>query len=314
MNEFIHYATATALVALPALGVGIGQGLVNKAALKAINEQPSAEGALRRMAIISLTLSETAAVLGVVMAILVIMNRSPYAAYSAYAYGGIGAALAIPGFLVGLISSLPGRAAISAAARQPLFADKILQLLLITQTILQTPTIFGFIISLVIFRQIDSAHTLADGVRLLASGISFALGSFGPLLGLGIFTRAACHVAGLNRQIYPQLRTFTFISQALIEAPIVFALLVSLTLTGISSSGNGINDSVVYSAAALIIGLTTCGTGISSGRAARAACLTIGDHPALYTTLSKMSILSQTFIDTTSIYGLVLSLTLLFIR
>ncbi len=176
MNELAHYGAVATIVALPALGVGIGQGIVNRAALEAINDQPAAEGSIRRLAIISMTLSETAALLGLVMGILILMNKE-LVEFSNYAYLGIVFTLAIPGFIVGLVSALPGRAALKATARQPLFANKIMQFLLLTQTIIQTPTIFGFIIALVIRGQADTAHTLSDGLRLLASGISFGIGS-----------------------------------------------------------------------------------------------------------------------------------------
>lgn len=313
INDFGHYAAVSAIVALPALGVGIGQGLVNKTAVEMINEQPSAEGALRRLAIVSMTLSETAALLGLVMGILLLTNKST-ADYRGYAYLGIIAALAIPGFVVGLVSALPGRAALRSTARQPLFANKILQLLLLTQTIIQTPIIFGFIICLVIQGQASSVNTLSDGIRLLASGLGFGLGSLGPLIGLGRFTEKACAIVGMNRDIYPKLRTFTFISQALIEAPVVFALLVSLVLISSSTTGNVLADSVAFLAAASVIALTTLGTGINSGRTARAATIQMGERPELYPILSKMSILSQTFVDTTVIYGLLMSLIILLTR
>ncbi len=313
MNSIAHSATIGALVVLPALGVGIGQGLVNKAALESINRQPGAETALRRLALISMTLSETAVLLGVVMAIL-LLGSTPKVPYSMFAYAGIVSALALPAFIVGIIAAGPGRAALEAATRQPLFTGKITQLLLLTQTVLQTPTIFGFIIALMLRSQLNTISSLSDALRLCASGMTFGIACIGPLLGLSSFTKRVCRIIGVNRDIYPRLRTFTFISQALIEAPIVFALMVALILAIITPTGALVADSSAFLAVACAMGLSTLGTGLNSWRVATQAAKQIGLHPEHYSTLAKMSMISQTFIDTSSIYGLLLSLIILLTR
>lgn len=303
MNNLAHSFTVASLVVLPALGVGIGQGRVNKAALEAINEQPAVEGALQRLALISLTLSETAVLLGVVMAILILRDPALSMPVS-LAYVGIVCGCAIPGFMVGLVSAKPGIAALKAAARQPLFITKITQLLLISQAVIQTSTIFGFIIALFLRNQAASATLLSDGIRLCASGVCFGLACIGPLLGLGYFTQAVCTVAGTNRSIYPRLRTFAFISQALIEAPVVFSLIIALVLAISSSAAPSPSRNAAFIAAALIMGLTTLSTGINSSKTATTTARLLAKYPDQYPTLSKMSMITQTFIDTAAIYGL----------
>ena len=63
---------------------------------------------------------------------------------------GIALALGIPGFLVGAFSSLPSQQAAIALTRQPLASSKIINIMLLTQSLVQTPVIFGFLISLFI--------------------------------------------------------------------------------------------------------------------------------------------------------------------
>ena len=312
MNELIHYSVISLIVVLPTIGVGIGQGLVNKAALDAANEQPGADGALQRVSIIAMTLSETAVLLSIVVALLLIMDTAK-GMYTGWAYAGILAAIAVPGFFVGIMSSFPAREALKATARQPLFAPQILQLLLITQAMVQTPTIFGFIIALLIRSQFVLATNLADGVRLLAGGLAFGIGCLGPLIGLGLFTKNALKTAGINREVYPQLRTFTLVSQALIEAPIIFSLLIAILLTYTKTSGTSPMHYVPYLAAAASIGISSLGVGLNSGRTAATAVREIGINQNLYPTISRMSIISQTFIDTISIYGTLIALIIIFL-
>lgn len=310
MNEIAQYAAITSLVVFPTLGVGLGQGYVNKKTISGIDEQPAADSALKRASIISMTFSETAILLSVVMGILLIMDHAT-SAYAGFGYLGILFAVAIPGFLVGLVSSWPGCAALEATTRQPLAAPKIQQLMLITQTIIQTPTIFGFIIGLLIKNQIPNATTLTEGIRLLATGIAFGLGCVGPLIGLGTFTKNALATTGTNREIYPQLRTFTFVSQALIEAPIVFALVIGIILSFVHLGGDPLLSAVTYMVAAFSISLTTLHVGINSGRTASRTAQLVGEHPAMFAQLSRMSILTQTFIDTIAIYGTLIALIVL---
>lgn len=314
MSELIHYLSVAIVIILPTLGVGIGQGLANRLALKMIDEQPSAEGALKRLAIISLTLSETAIILAVITGFLMIFDKNIAATYSGLGYLGVICAVAIPGFLVGLMSYFPAKEALIATSRQPFIASKILQLLLITQTIIQTPIIFGFIVALLIKGQIPNATTLSEGLRLFSSGLVIALGSIGPVIGLGRLTRDVMEVTGINREIYPKLRVFAFVSQALIEAQVIFALLIGIVLAIYKSSGNELVNSAIFLSAALGMGLTTISAGLNSGKVASKAAKLIGQVPQSYSALSRSCMITQTLIDTAVIYAALVALIILFVR
>ena len=307
MNEFIHYFIIVLITVLPVLGVGIGQGMVNKATIRAIDEQPAADGALRRIAIIAVTLSETAVLLAVVTALLLITQTAP-GAYVGWAYAGISVAIAVPGFFVGIISAFPAREALKATVRQPLFASEILQLFLITQAMIQTPTIFGFIIALLIKNQLPLAITFTEGVRLLAGGLVSGIGCLGPLVGLGMFAVNAMRTSGINRNVYRQLRTFTLVSQALIEAPIIFSLIIAIITIISKTSLESSIKAFGFLAAAAATGLSTVSAGINSGRISSTAVREIGINEKIYPTISRISIISQTLIDTIPIYGTLIAL------
>ena len=108
---------------------------------------------------------------------------------------------------------------------------------------------------------------------------------------------------------------FTFISQAIIETPIIFAFAVSVMLLTTPIS---LTDSMLYGlgfiATALAIGIGSLGPGIGSGNMASAACREIAANPTNIGLLSKVSILGQGLIDAAAIYALLISLLLLFFR
>lgn len=313
LAEFLHYLTVALVVAINSLGVGIGEGITSSAALDAINTQPTARNDITRIAILGMALIETAAIMGITIAIMLILSTSDItqSVYASIASLGVAAAICLPGFAIGLVSAFPAKEACFAVARQPFFAQRILRFMLITQSIIQTPIIFGFIIAMFIKNQALVATSLPDSIRLVASGLSIGVGSIGPAIGLAQFAKTACRGLGINRESFGQLLSFTFISEAIIETPIIFALVISLLLIVSNIEPDNILKSIALLSAACCIGMGTLGAGISSGRTASAACHQIALHPKQHATLSKISMFSQGLIDTCAIYALLISLLLI---
>lgn len=316
MAELIHYGTIVCAVAIPAIGVGIGQGFASGRALDAIDQQPMARADITKVTILGMALIETAAVMGTFVAFLLLFGTKhiTHTTYTRAAEIGIACAICLPGFVLGLISALPARAACYAVARQPFFTNQITRFMLITLSLIQTPIIFGMITALFIQTQIATITTVRDSMRLIASGIAIGFGSIGPAIGLALFADSACRGIGINRTIYNQLLSFTFISQAIIETPIIFSFMVALVLLLFipGSPTENILHGIAMLSASLCIGLGTMGPGISSGRTAAQACTQITWHPELYGILSRISMFAQGIIETCAIYAVLISFLLLF--
>lgn len=311
-SEFLHYGAIATSIAISSISVGIGEGLISWSALSAIDRQPAAQNDIMRIAIIGMTLVETVAILGLLISILLLIytNIDSHYAFSHYAKLGIISAMGLTGFTIGLASAFPAQAACHAVARQPFFAHRISGFMLMTQVLIQTPMISAFLVSLFIQGQSGSVTTISDSFRLIASGLCVGIGSIGPAIGLSTFAQAAINSLGKNTKTYDKLLAFTFVSQALIETPIIFCLIIAITLLFIVPhvmSDNTI-DGIIFLAAGLCTGLGTLGTGISSGITATAACTQIGNNPAAYNILSRTSILAQSLIETVVLYTVILSL------
>jgi len=310
---FLHYSTIALTVAINSLGVGIGEGIASLAALRAINKQPSASSDIMKTAVFGMALIETAAIMGVIISIMLIFGTptGSVSLYTSLAEVGIMLAICLAGLVIGIVSAFPVQQACHAIARQPFFSTKIARFMLITQSIIQTPIIFGFLIAVYIHEQAHLATTLSEGVRLLACGLSIGLGSIGPAIGLAHFAKVACRSLGINRSAYPKLLTFTFLSEAIIETPIIFAMIVSLLIM-ISTPNPKLATAIALISAAFSIGIGTFGTGISSGRTAAQACHQIARNPEQANVLSKVSMFAQGLMDTIAIYALLVALALLF--
>jgi F0F1-type ATP synthase membrane subunit c/vacuolar-type H+-ATPase subunit K len=314
--DYVHFATVALTVAINAIGVGVGQGLTSSAAIEGINHQPSARNEITRTAILSIALIETAAVMGTFISVILLLqarhNNNSY--YGGLAEIGIAFAICCSGFVLGLVSALPARAACLAVSRQPFFSQQITRFMMISLSLLQTPIIFGLIVSLFIQGQAATIETMRDSLRLIASGLCIGFGSIGPAIGLALFAQTACRGIGINRDAYRQIFSFTLISQAIIETPIIFSLIVSIGLLFLVPYSDSLIDGIALLAAGICTGLGTIGPGISSGRTATAACEQIAINPETYTVLSRVSMFAQGLIETSAIYAVLISFLLLFYR
>jgi len=309
--EFLHYLTIALVAGASSVSVGIGEGLVGISAIKAINIQPKARDSIQKTAVLGMALVETAAIIGVSIAFILLLGvqQADKTIYLAVAEVGIALGISISGFAIGFVSAMPAKAACLAIARQPFFGNKILRFMLITQSMIQTPVIFSFIIAILIKSYAMSATTIEQSLQLLASGLAIGLGSVGPAIGLGEFGKIACESIGINRKAYGKIFTFTLISEAVIETPIIFALLVSILI--ITQSPTSLLKAVAFVSSAFCIGVGTFGPGVSSGKTAASACKQIAYRPEHYSSMSKLSIFAQSITGTAAIYALMISILLI---
>lgn len=316
--EFLHYGTIASIISISSISVGIGQGMTSYSALDALSRQPAARNDIMRVATIGMTLIETVAILALILAIMLFVKPfSSETDYYVYASEfGIACALSITSMVVGIACALPAQAACRAIARQPFSVQRIFSFMLMTQVLIQTPIISAFLVSLFIQGQAAAATTLNYSLRLIASGLCVGLGSVGPAIGLSFFAKAAIDGLGRNAKAYNKLLSFTLISEAIIETPIIFCLLIALLLlfvVPLTTYNDPING-IIFIAAALCIGLGTFGAGISSGKTGAAACTQIANNPENASLVSRTSMLAQGLIETIVIYATLLSLVMLLFR
>jgi len=312
--SLLHYGSIGLMACVSTIGVGMGQGSISRAAIDAINIQPAAQSNIVRIAVFGMVLLEFAAIAGVTFALFLLFG-GPACVTLPVAVGEVGIALAISitGLLIGIASYYPAKEACLAVARQPFFGQPILRFMLLSQSIIQTPVIFGFIIGMFIRAQLICIPTLYDGIRLLFAGLCIGLGSLGPAIGLALFAQQACRGVGRNPGAYASLMSFTFISQAIIETPLLFSLLISLLCV---STQVCYDLTALYAliSACLCVSIGTFGPGISSGRTAAAACKQIVERPEQYSILSKTSMFGQGIIDSSAIYAFLIALMIFFFR
>jgi len=312
----LNYGTLVLVVALTSLGVAIGQGMAGYGAIHAINIQPMARNEITKTLVLSMALMETSGVLGIALGILLLLDPSLSDAHlaSGIARCGIALSICLTGLTIGIVSAQPTRQACMSIARQPFFNKNILNLLLITQSLLQTPLLFGFLVAWLIKMQAAEVETIVDGWRLFSCGLVMGLGSIGPIIGLAAFAQSAVEGIGRNRKAYSKIVTFTFISEAIIETPILFSFVIAMImLFSPVTPKDTFLRAVMMLAAAISTGFSTIAPGINSGAIASEAGRQIALYPEHYSVVARASMLAQALIDTFVLYAALTSLLILLI-
>lgn len=308
--HFIHFFVIAITIGIPLLNVALGQKRASSMVIDALDEQPSAHQHLRFLFFLGAAMLEFSGILSLVMSII-FFSTVPTSLPGALAQLGAALAFVLPALMVGVLAAHPLAANIKSLAQQPLLQQKMIRLLLLTQIMLQTPILFGFVMSGLINASVTDTLSMTEAFKLLASGLTFGLGSMGPLLGLSLFARQACKTVGKYPEAYDNIFAFTFVSQGIIETPILFVFVISLSLWLITPSAAMQNagelwSSIAYIMIACTMGLTTLPAGISSGKIAGSACQQIGMYAENYPVISRISLLGQVFIETNTIYGFII--------
>ncbi len=309
----LYFIAVASVVAITSIAVGWGESVICKEALNCINIQPSAKTEINKAMLLGTALTETSAIIGLVIGII-LFSKSIDSVYMGLPLLGIAIAIVLPGFTAGIYSATPISQACHAITRQPFFSNKIINTMLITTSFIQTPVIFGFIIALFIFYQMPHCTNQTQAIALLASGLSIGVGSIGSIIGLSHYARAACASIGYNRNAYFRVITFTFISQALVETPVIFALITALLILNTNISHASWVSSIALISAALCTGISNIAPSISSGKTAATACEKITMNPEQYSQISKASLIAQGMLDSFAIYGWAISLFILLKR
>ena len=101
----LHYLSAFISVALTSVGVGLGQGKIALKIVEAMEVAPRTQNEIARIGFMGMALAETAAVIGVSMAILLLLGGGTPTLYSSIAKLGIAFAIGVCGGVVGYVSS-----------------------------------------------------------------------------------------------------------------------------------------------------------------------------------------------------------------
>lgn len=314
--EFLHYFSATLALTIGAFGGGLGQGIAALGVINAMSRQPISEASNFRAMVIGLALIETGIILSLVISLILLFSSHAEMTWAiALSELGIALALGVAAASVSISSSFIVKAASNSIARQPFFAQKIITIMLLIQSIIEAPVIFAFIIALLIKTKTHDTMTLLEGFRNLAAGLTIAIGSIGPSIGQAIFGYASCSSLGTHKNSYSKIFPFTLLNEVVIETPIIFCLLISFIILytpfGVTSDTHLVLQASTLISVAFVIGLGALGTSTGIGFTAAKGCYQVGQEPENYNIIVRNTLLAGAFIETGIIYAMIIALLLI---
>ncbi|MBD3273285.1 hypothetical protein GF385_02970 [Candidatus Dependentiae bacterium] len=311
--DFLHYLAVGLAIALGSIGSGIGQGLGAFSTVGALARQEQGNDQVFRSMVIGLAFIESGVILALVITLMMLFGDTQAITWgSAIAEIGIAIMIGFAATAISIASSYAVKSSATSISRQPIFAQKILTLMLVTQSLMEAPVVFSFVIGLIIKAQFSDTMTIYSGIKFLASTICLALGSIGPCVGQGIFANSSCNAAGLNRSAYNKLLPFSIINGAVIQTPLIFSLLMAILIIFFNiSEVSPVTSVISFCVSALAIGLGTFGTSTAAGFVGSKSAKQIALNPDNYSVLFRSNILAQAFIESSAIYSLIIALALL---
>lgn len=286
-------------IGLAGLWVGVGQWMLVTGAMEAIHKNPQLKGKLMTFMILFLALVESAAIYGLVIALMLLGFETGMIDM----YGAIGAGLAVglAGLWVGIGEWMIAKRAMQAIGDNP---DKIwsfLVLAILWIALVESAAIYGLVVSLQIIGQ-DPSLALNG---LLGAGLAVGLAGLWVGIGEWMLVKGAMDAIHNKPNLKGKIMTFMILFLALVESAAIYGLVVAFMLMGAVG-----DELLLYSGvgAGLAIGIAGLWAWLGEGIIARRALQLMWRNAALIGTFLIVTILGIALVEASAIYGLIVSL------
>lgn len=227
----------------------------------------------------------------------------------------IGAAIAVGlgGLGSGVGMGLSADEAVKSVARQPGANNEIFKTMLIGQASTGSASIFALVIAIILL--FGNPSGINQAFAFLGAGIAIGLGGLGSGYGSGLVGKAACEAVSRQPKYGGKYLGNMLVGQAVVQTPIIFALVVALVMIFMkfpSSPGGDLVKIGMYLGAAIAIGAGAIGSGIGTGMAAEDSIRGMGRNVEESGNLLKLMLLGQAIAQTPTIFALLVSFVLLF--
>lgn len=225
------YLGAGLCMGFGAIGAGIGEGFTAGQAVGGISRQPKIEGELLRTMLLGQAVSESSGIFSLVIALVLVFSgeKSPTMPQAMAVLGG-GLAMGLSAIGSGIGTGLAGGLACKSIARQPAVGSKVTGTMLLGQAIATSPSVFGFIVALMLVIPLQEAESITRAAAMLGAGIAMGIGAIGPGIGIGWVASRACLAAGWNRTVIPALNRTMLLAGAVSETTSIYSFVVAILL------------------------------------------------------------------------------------
>lgn len=315
LNTALRYLGAGFSVGFGAIGAALGEGYAAGLASEAISQKPEASGNVVKNMLIGQAIAESSGIFALVVSMILIFGSpETHSSIFAWAYLAAGLSMGLSAIGSGIGSGLPAGTCCLGIVAQPQMAGKITTTMLLGSAISQTPAIFGLVVAFMLIFFDHANMALHPGwAALIGAGFAAGFGGIGSGIGAGMPAAQAC--SGMARQPAASGKIFgtLLLSSAVCQTPAIFGLVVAFLLLFLDYSGMPANPGwAAFLGAGLSVGLAATGPGIGNGFTAGEAVAGVARNPDQAGVTSRIMLVALGVAQSTAIYGLLISLMLLF--
>lgn len=225
-------------------------------------------------------------------------------------YSTIALSIGINAIGVGIGQGLTGKTALDAINLQPKARPAITKTAILGMVLIETAAVTGALASILLLR------TMPQNSFAIMAELGIALAICIPGIVIGIVSswpaQSSCFAIARQPFLAQQISRFMTITQALIQAPIIFGLLTALLISAQAAITTSLFDSLRLISTGACIAFGSIGPAIGLALFATNACKGLGINPKASSNLLSFTFISAPIIETPIIFSLIISFTLLF--
>jgi F-type H+-transporting ATPase subunit c len=149
---------------------------------------------------------------------------------NAMTFMGAGIAMGFGAVGAGAGEGLTAALAVKGMARQPEVGGRISGIMLLGQAVDTSPSVFGFIIALLLIIQPQEIDSLPRAAALLGAGVAMSIGTLGSGLAIGWIASRACTFVGYRPAVAGLVTRTMLLGGAIAETLGIFSFVVALLL------------------------------------------------------------------------------------
>lgn len=228
-----NYIGAGLAMGLSAIGSGIGAGLPAGKLCYGLVRQPAYSSKLLTTMLIGSAVCQTPAILGMVVAFLLLfLDFSTFPFNPGWA-AVLGAALAtgLSATGPGIGNGLTAMEAVEGISRNPESNSDTNRVMIIGLSVAQSTVIYGFVISLLLLLSPhEASKDLTAALALLGGGLAMGFGGIGPGIGEGLTAAGTVKWISRNREATGVLTRTMLVGMAVAESTGIYSLIIALLL------------------------------------------------------------------------------------
>ncbi len=228
-------------------------------------------------------------------------------------YFAIGLAVSLGAVGTGIGQGIAAFGSLGSLSRQSESNDQIFRSMVIGLAFIESGVVLALVIALLML--FGGQAKIIWATAIAEVGIALAIGVSATAISIASSFAVKSSSQSISRQPFSsqKILTLMLLCQSIIEAPVVFAFIISLVVRAGFSESLTIFEGVKYFSACFCMALGCVGPSIGQGIFANATCDAVGLNEDAYGKIFTFSVINEAVIETPLIFSLLMSILIVYL-